>query len=273
MTGHSENPSTELADKRDANRGERADESSTRRHASLSGRLRYWWSLAVAGALLLIVGTPVILVSWIARRRHWVYPAALWGGRTWLRLSGVEVVVKGREHLDPAQPYVFIANHRSYLDTATIFCYVGRRIGLIAKKELLRVPILGYGMGYVNVIAIDRSNRQRAIETMRVATERLRSGISYAVFAEGTRARPGEFLRFKKGGFYMAVEAGVPIVPVAIKNTDALMGKGTGEARPGTVEMVILPPVETTGLSSDEDVESLIARVHVSIAAELGVVE
>lgn len=273
MTGHSENPSTELADKRDANRGERADESSTRRRASLSGRLHYWWSLAVAGALLLVVGPPVILFSWAARRRHWVYPAALWGGRTWLRLSGARVCVRGREHLDPAQPYVFIANHRSYLDTATIFCYVGRRIGLIAKKELLRVPVLGYGMGYVNVMAIDRSNSERARETMRAATERLRSGISFGVFAEGTRARPGELLRFKKGGFYMAVEAGVPIVPVAIKNTDALMGKGTGEARPGTIEMVILPPVETAGLSTDEDIESLIARVHASIAAELGVMK
>ncbi len=259
--GHSENPSTELV----------ADESSTRRRVSLGGRLRYWWSLAVAGALLLVLGTPSILVAWAARRRHWVYPPALWGGRTWLRLSGAKVRVRGREHLDPARPYVFIANHRSYLDTATIFCYVGRRIGLIAKKELLRVPVLGYGMGYVNVMAIDRSNSERAIETMRAATERLRSGVSFAVFAEGTRARPGELLHFKKGGFYMAMEAGVPVVPVAIKNTDVLMGKGTGEARPGTIEMVILPPVETTGLSTDEDIERLVARVHASVAAELGV--
>ena len=71
----------------------------------------------------------------------------------------------------------------------------------------------------------------------------------------------------------MAVEAGVPIVPIAIKNTDVLMGKGTGEARPGTIEMVILPPVETAGLSTDEDIERLIARVHASIADELGVGE
>src|SRR5215213_4180448 len=110
MMGHSENPSTELTDKGDA---ARADESNTRPSARLSGRLRYWWSLAVAGALLLVVGTPVILVSWLARRRHWVYPAAQWGGRTWLRLSGARVRVRGHEHLDPARSYVFIANHRS----------------------------------------------------------------------------------------------------------------------------------------------------------------
>src|ERR671939_420822 len=221
--------------------------------------------------LLLIFGPPAILVSWAARHREWVYPWALWGGRQWLRLSGMKVRVRGREHLDPRQTYVFISNHRSYLDTATIFCYVGRRIGLLAKKELLKVPILGYGMGYVNVMAIDRSNRERAIETVQAATERIRSGISFGVFAEGTRSLPGHLLPFKKGAFYMAIEAGVAVVPVAIKNTDALMGKGTGEARAGTIEMVLLPPVGTAGLSTDEDVERLINQVHTSIAEELGV--
>jgi 1-acyl-sn-glycerol-3-phosphate acyltransferase len=273
MTEHSENPSSDLVDGRNAIKNVRVNESNTGHAPRLSRRLRYWWSLMVAGTLLLILGTPAILISWAAGRRHWVYPFALWGGRNWLRLSGMKVEVKGRGNLDPAQPYVFIANHRSYLDTATIFCYVGRRIGLVAKKELLRVPVLGYGMGYVNVMAIDRSNRERAIQTMRAATEKLRSGISYAVFAEGKRAGRGELLPFKKGGFYMAMEAGVPVVPVAIKNTDVLMGKGTGEAVPGTIEMVILPAVETKGLSTDEDVERLIARVHASIAAELGVKE
>ena len=220
--------------------------------------------------LLLIFGPPAILVSWAARHREWVYPWALWGGRQWLRLSGMKVRVRGREHLDPRQTYVFISNHRSYLDTATIFCYVGRRIGLLAKKELLKVPILGYGMGYVNVMAIDRSNRERAIETVQAATERIRSGISFGVFAEGTRSLPGHLLPFKKGAFYMAIEAGVAVVPVAMKNTDALMGKGTGEARAGTIEMVLLPPVSTAGLSTDEDVKRLINQVHTSIAEELG---
>lgn len=248
-------------------------ESNTRPAPRLSRRLLYWWSLAVAGTLLLVLGSPAILVSWAARRRHWLYPAALFGARNWLRLSGMKVKVTGRENLDPAQSYVFIANHRSYLDTATLFYHLGRRIGLVAKKELLRVPVMGYGMGYVNILAIDRSNRERAIETMRAATDKLRSGISFAVFAEGKRAGLGELLPFKKGGFYMAMEAGVPIVPIAIKNTDMLMGKGTGEATPGTIEMVILPPVETKGLSTDEDIEGLIKRVRALIGAELGVEE
>jgi 1-acyl-sn-glycerol-3-phosphate acyltransferase len=270
MAMHSENPSGDLVESGDAQAVEtREAESSTGARPSLAGRLRYWWSLFVAAMLLLIFGPPALLVSWLARRKHWVYPWALWGGRQWLRLSGARVVVRGREHLDPKQSYVFVINHRSYLDTATAFCYLGRRVGILAKKELLKVPILGFGMGFVNIMAIDRSNRQRAIETVQAATERLRSGISFAVFAEGTRARPGQFLPFKKGAFYMAKEAGVPIVPVAMKNTDVLMGKGTGEARPGTIEMVILEPIQTANLSTDEDVERLIKESHSRIAEEL----
>lgn len=220
--------------------------------------------------LLLIFGPPAILSALVAGRREWVYPWALWGGRMWLRLSGARVSVSGLEHLDPRQSYVFIANHRSFLDTATLFCYVGRRVGLIAKKELLKVPILGYGMGFVNVLAIDRSNRERALRTMKTATDRLRAGVSFGVFAEGTRARPGQLLPFKKGGFYMAVEAQVAVVPVAIRNTDKLMGKGTGVARPGAIEMVVLPPIETKGLRTDEDVKGLTERTRALVAEELG---
>lgn len=225
----------------------------------------------MAAALLLIFAPPVLLVAWLTGNRDLVYPWALFGARNWLRLSGMKVEVRGKEHIDRNQTYVFISNHRSYLDTATLFFYTGQRLGILAKKELLKVPILGYGMGYVNVMAIDRSNRERALQTTEAATARIRSGRSFGVFAEGTRARPGEFLPFKKGAFYMAAQAGVPIVPVAIKNTDYLMGKGTGEARFGTIVMVILPPVSTAGVSSDDDVKQLLQRVHAMIGAELGI--
>jgi 1-acyl-sn-glycerol-3-phosphate acyltransferase len=232
-------------------------------------RLHYWWSLFIAGALLLIFGPPVLFVAWLTGKHELVYPWALFGARNWLRLSGVKVHVTGREHLDPQQTYVFVSNHRSYLDTATLFIHTGRRIGLLAKKELLKVPILGYGMGFVNVMAIDRSNRERAFQTTEAATDRIRSGRSFGVFAEGTRAKPGELLPFKKGAFYMAAQAGVPIVPVVMKNTDHLMGKGTGEARAGTIEMRILPPVSTAGYGTDESVKRLVDQVQWMVAEEL----
>ncbi|MDT7688418.1 MAG: 1-acyl-sn-glycerol-3-phosphate acyltransferase [Acidobacteriota bacterium] len=266
---HPESLPTEIEGQERSGSRERA-ESSTGSERTLAGRLWYWWSLFVAAMLLLIFGPPSITAALLARRPQWVYPWALFGARNWLRLSGARVRVRGLEQLDPEQPYVFIANHRSFLDTATLFYHTGRRIGLLAKKELLKVPILGYGMGFCNILAIDRSNRERAFRTTKAATDRLRAGVSFGVFAEGTRALPGQLLPFKKGGFYMAVEAGVPIVPVAIKYTDELMGKGTGVARPGRIEMIILPPIETVGMT-DADVKRLAELTREVIAEELGV--
>lgn len=245
-------------------------ESSIEPLSPVLGKLHYWWSLFVAGALLLVIGPPTIFTAWLLRRRHWLYPWARFGAWAWLRLSGMQIEVRGLQHLDSQRNYVFISNHRSYLDTATLFYYTGRRIGIIAKKELLKVPILGYGMGYVNIMAIDRSNRERAIKTMRAATDRIRSGVSFGVFAEGTRAPVGGMLPFKKGAFYMAIEAGAGVVPTAISNTDKLMGKGTGVSRPGKIIIEFLPPVETDEYKSDDDVIRLIQIVHGAIARKLG---
>jgi 1-acyl-sn-glycerol-3-phosphate acyltransferase len=244
-------------------------ESSTNGRRSFMRRLHYWWSLFVAGALLAILGPPILLIAWLVNKHDLVYPWALFGARNWLRFSGVRVRLKGLELLDPKQTYVFVSNHRSYLDTAAMFVYTGRRIGLLAKKELLKVPVLGVGMGFVNVMAIDRSNRESAIRTTEAAAQRIKSGVSFAVFVEGTRAKPGELLPFKKGAFYMARQAGVPVVPVAIKNSDVLMGKGTGEARSGTIEMVFMKPIDTERLTTDDDIDRLIADVHALIAKEL----
>src|SRR3989442_10395661 len=123
---HSEAPSQELieqsptSDAADMNSG--AAKSSTRRGPHIIGRLLFCWSWFVAAMLLLIVAPPILVVARLANRPAWVYPWAEWGARTWLRLSGVKVKVTGLELLDPKQPYVFISNHRSYLDAAPLFC-------------------------------------------------------------------------------------------------------------------------------------------------------
>ncbi len=237
---------------------------------TFAGKLRYWWSLFVAASMLLVIAPPVLLVSALAGRREWMYPSARFGAKNWLRWSGVKVRVRGFEDLDPHGTYIFISNHRSYLDTAALFYYAGRgrRLGILAKKELLKVPILGYGMAYVNIMAIDRSNRERAFETVRAATEKIKSGVSFGIFAEGTRAGVGELLPFKKGAFFMAIEAGVPVVPVAMRNTDVLMGKRTGVLNYGTMETVFMPPVPTENLTAD-DVPMLIEKVRNEIKKAL----
>ena len=225
----------------------------------------------MAAALLLIFAPPVLLVAWLTDNHELVYPWALFGARNWLRLSGMKVQCqRAGAHLIRIKP----TSSSQITDRIWIlprFLFIpGQRLGLLAKKELLKVPILGYGMGFVNVMAIDRSNRERALTNCR---SRYRAHslwqIVWRVCGRNTRCKPGEFLPFKKGAFYMAAQAGVPIVPIAIKNTDYLMGKGTGEARSGTIEMVMLPPVSTAGVSSDEDVKKLLHHVHNMIGDEL----
>lgn len=232
------------------------------------GKIRYWWCWFVAGALLLVLGIPSLSFLWIIRRKTWIYPIAFWGAKTWLRACGAKVKVTGSENLDPDRSYVFASNHRSYLDTATLFAWAGRRMGLVAKKELLKVPVMGQGMGFANIIAIDRSNPERALASMQKARDVMKAGYSFGVFVEGTRAMPGELLPFKKGAFHLAIQTGAPIVPVAIKNTDRMMGKRTGVAYPGEIEMVLLQPIETEGRTAD-DVMELLLETRNAIAAEL----
>jgi 1-acyl-sn-glycerol-3-phosphate acyltransferase len=234
----------------------------------LAGKIRYWWCWLVAGFLLLAIATPALVLLRIINRRIWLYPLALWGAETWLAACGATVKVSGLKNLEDGREYVFASNHRSYLDTATLFRYTGRRIGIVAKKELLKVPVMGQGMSFVNIIAIDRSNPERAIESMRRAREVLADGYSFGVFVEGTRAMPGELLPFKKGAFHLAVQTAAAIVPVAIRNTDCMMGKRTGVAYPGTIEMRIMPPIETAG-KTDEDVMELLVETREAIAKAL----
>lgn len=234
----------------------------------IAGKLRYWWSWFVAGVLLLFVGTPALVFLWVINRRIWLYPLALWGARVWLAACGAKVKVTGLELLDDETSYVFASNHRSYLDTAALFRYAGKRMGLVAKKELLKAPVLGQGMNFVNIIAIDRTNPERALVSMQKARDVMNNGYSFGVFVEGTRAMPGELLPFKKGAFHLALQTGAPIVPVAIKNTDWMMGKRTGVAYPGEIEMVLLPPIPTKEKTAD-DVMELLIRTREAIASEL----
>lgn len=234
----------------------------------LLGKLRYWWCWFAAGTLLLLVGGPSLPILWLINRRLWLYPLALWGAKTWLRACGAKVEVQGLENLAADEQYVFISNHRSYLDTAALFRYAGKRMGIVAKKELLKAPILGQGMHFVNVIAIDRSNPERARQSMDKARAVMENGYSFGVFAEGTRAMPGELLPFKKGAFHLALQTGRPIVPVAIRNSDALMGKKTGVAYAGTIEMVLLPPIAVAGRSETE-IMAILNETRASIAEEL----
>lgn len=235
----------------------------------LTGTVRYYFSLSILVFFFLFLMPPIMLVARLKGDREYAYPFAAWGARAWLRWSGMKIKVRGRENLQENQSYVFVSNHRSYLDTAMMFAYTGKKMGVIAKKEMLNWIVAGKFMKYVNVIAIDRTDTESAIRTMRNAADKLREGISFGVFAEGTRAFSGELLPFKKGAFYMAVETGFPIVPVVMKNTDYAMGKRHNQARAATCEMILLPPIETKNLTAEKDLPKLLIKVRGAIAEEL----
>ncbi|MBA2380003.1 MAG: 1-acyl-sn-glycerol-3-phosphate acyltransferase [Blastocatellia bacterium] len=236
----------------------------------LVGKLRYWWCWVVAGSMLLFIALPALPFLYIINRRLWLYPIALWGAKTWLHLCGAKVRVTGTEHLEPGESYVFVSNHRSYLDTAALFRFTGKRIGIVAKKELLKVPVLGQGMHFVNILAIDRSNPDKALSSMENARKVMESGYSFGIFAEGTRALPGELLPFKKGAFHLALQTNARIVPVSITNTDWMMGKRTGVLYPGTIEMKLSPPLEIMTADGPKDVMTLLEETRAAVAANLG---
>ncbi len=237
--------------------------------SSIIGKLRYWWSLGLAGFLLLFIALPAMTVLQIFNRRIKLYPLCVWGSKTWIRGSGIKVKVSGKENLEKDKSYIFVANHHSYIDTTALFAYVPIPIALIAKKEVLKVPVLGRGMTFIKFLAVDRSNPQKAVETMNRVREIVDSGYSFGIFAEGTRALPGELLPFKKGAFHVALQTGAAVIPVCIKNTDYLMGKKTGVVNPGTMEIVLLPPIETTGMTADSDLIKVLNKTREAIAQEL----
>jgi 1-acyl-sn-glycerol-3-phosphate acyltransferase len=245
------------------------NQSNTRRFPKVIGALWYYWSLSILAFFFLFAMPPIMLAARFFKNPDIAYPWARWGAMTWLWGTGIKVVVTGAEHLKPGESYIFVSNHRSYLDTAAMFAYTGKKMGVIAKKEMLKLPIAGKFMSLVNLIAIDRTNAESAIASMNKAREVMRSGVSFGIYAEGTRAMRGELLPFKKGAFHLALQTGSAIVPIAVRNTDVLMGKKQKYAQPGTMEFVMLPPVATEGLTAENDLEDLMMRVRAMIAAEL----
>jgi 1-acyl-sn-glycerol-3-phosphate acyltransferase len=188
-----------------------------------------------------------------------------WSG--WVtRFAGVRITVDNRANLDPQQPYVFMANHASTIDIWALFLAIPRRVRMIAKKQLARIPFLGWVMWAGRFIFIDRQNAASARRSIDDAGRRIRGGVSVLIFPEGTRTRDGQLGVFKKGGFHLAMEAGVPIVPVALRGTRALMPRGSLRVKSGEVLVTIGAPIPTSGLTID-DRPALIQRVRDAIAA------
>ena len=161
------------------------------------------------------------------------------------KLAGLEVIVKGKEYLE-YRPAIFCFNHQSSAEFFILSKLIRKDVRAIAKKELLKTP-LGPLLKAMGVIFIDRSNKEKAIEAMQPAVEALKKGTSIAISPEGTRSKDQTLGKFKKGAFHMAMQAGVPIIPIIIKNAHDAMPKGSAFLRPSHIEVVVLEPVDCSG--------------------------
>jgi 1-acyl-sn-glycerol-3-phosphate acyltransferase len=195
-----------------------------------------------------------------------------WGKRI-VAHARMNVEVVGREHLSPGKTFLVMSNHQSHYDVPVMFYVLGGNLRMITKTELFRVPIWGEAMRESGFIAIDRSNRQAAARSLDVARKALQSGIHIWIAPEGTRSRSGELLPFKKGGFALSLDAGLPILPVAIRGTrTALRADGVRSTPGADVRVTLFPPVEPSsyaGLSQKEAREKLSEDVRRTIASGL----
>jgi 1-acyl-sn-glycerol-3-phosphate acyltransferase len=191
-----------------------------------------------------------------------------WWSRSITGLAGVTIHVERRAPLDPRRSYVFMANHLSSVDIWALYVAIPIPVRMIAKKQLAAIPLFGWAMWAGRFIFIDRGNALAARRSIDRAKERIRAGASVLLFPEGTRSRDGALQPFKKGGFHLAIDAGAPIVPIALKGTRELMPRGSVWLRPGRVQVIIGEPIPTDGLSGD-DRNALLERVRGTIAEML----
>jgi len=194
----------------------------------------------------LVCGVVVIVLSFFVRSGNPMHLVARFWGRSILVVSGVKVSVKGLSNVDLSAPYIYMPNHQSNFDIPVLLGHLTVQFRWLAKMELFKIPIFGRAMRKAGYISIDRNNRQSAFESLKVAADKIKSGVSVLIFPEGTRSLDGRIRPFKKGGFVLAVDSGVPVVPVVITGTRAIMSKGRLRINPGQVSMVIHKPIDTS---------------------------
>jgi len=169
-------------------------------------------------------------------------------GRFWsglvLKVCGIKVKTRFLGPKTFNGPVIFACNHASQMDILVLYRALPVPFRFLVKKELFKVPLLGYAMTKAGYIPIDRKNSRAAVKSIKEAAERLRKGASIVIFPEGTRSRDGRLQRFKEGGFMLAVKSGCPVVPVAIKGSHKVLPKGAFIARPGLIEVTVGTPIE-----------------------------
>jgi 1-acyl-sn-glycerol-3-phosphate acyltransferase len=239
---------------------------SSKKRESLGALL---WSVIVVEPLIVLATLIFGIVSVIVTLFDGTGDAAIEVARVWARtllwISGVQVTVEGLEKLDHRHSYVLCSNHLSYMDTPVVLSHIHVRFRFLAKRGLFQIPLLGTHLSQAGHIPVPREDPRAAIKTMTRAAETIRArGISMLVFPEGGRSRDGELRAFKEGAAYIAIKAGVPLVPIALIGTREIMPMGSAVIRRGPVRVVVSDPIPTEGLTlRDRDVLTAEARERI----------
>ncbi len=215
----------------------------------------------------LLLGPPLILHALATGSVDLLYRVGLGGVLFIVRLVGVRVRVEGLENVPPGV-CIFVANHTSNADPPAVVGAIPRRISLLAKESLFRIPIVSQAFRLARFVPVDRADREAAMASVDKAVEYLKEGVSFLIYPEGTRSPDGRLLPFKKGAFVMAIKAGVPIVPVAVAGAHRVMRKKELAIHPGEVVVRFQPPIDASAYTLEER-DELAARVHAALAAGL----
>jgi 1-acyl-sn-glycerol-3-phosphate acyltransferase len=229
-------------------------------------RLAFCVLVWTVGALVAaLVGFPAL---YITGRIDLLWNLSLWAARAGCLVSGIRIRAVGREQLEPGRAYLFMSNHCSNLDPPVIVPLLGRRISIIAKQELFRIPLFGHAMYKAGFVSVNRADRRSAVESVGGAVQVLQSGLGMMVFPEGTRSRDGRLLPFKKGPFYLAKDAGVPVVPITVVGTHAAWPKGSIKLRAREIVVHFHRPIDPHQFESREELTDAVrAAIHSAMPA------
>ena len=231
----------------------------------------HWWRtvfylIPAISVYTIVLGTLSIGSSLFERRGYFAH----WCARTWSRLilatTGVHVDVAGLERLVPGRTYLFVANHQSIYDIPILFWSLPYQLRIIAKESLGQFPFLGWHLRRTGHMLVDRRRPDRAA-IFSWASRLTSQGLSLIVFPEGTRSRDGRVSRFKGGSFYLALEGGMPVVPISVVGSRHVMLKGRLATYPGRVRLVVHEPIDTRGLQ-DMDAKEFGERIRLIIAPD-----
>jgi len=221
--------------------------------------------LVVFYIVLVLAITPFIIFSMLAGLRDPLISIGLWAMRVSRRVLGISVEASGIGRIEPGTSYVFMPNHGSFLDGPLVMVLIPGVARVILKKSILRLPIVGMAMRFVGFVPVDRKGAEGGKKSIARAVSLMRKrGYSFLIFPEGTRTRDGRLGPFRRGGFFLALESGAPIIPVTILGTRELMPKGQWFARRGAVKVVFHEPVPVTGFAP-ESIGGLMDKVRFAI--------